>query len=423
MIRKLSFYSIGFYLIYSLFMYWYFFFFADTSIPFEFQQTAADPATFLDPKELALNEEYANWRNFLYFVATPFEWLVYFLLLITGLNKFLFKSGQEGTNNRWLKIPVYIFWVTLVTNAIMFPINYFSYHLSKMYQVSIQSFSSWMKDELIDFWLVLFVTIGIVLFLYAMIKRFPKMWWFVTWIVSIPVILLTMYVYPVVIDPLYNDFTPIENQQLETKILEVATKSGIPAKHVFQVNMSDKTNAMNAYVTGIGDNARIVLWDTTLQKLTDDEILYIMAHEIAHYVNKDVYKGVAGYLILAFLALYLVAKIYNRVTTKYAGTLQVDGPADVKGFPLIFLLLSLILFISSPITNAISREQERKADTYALEILQNPDVAISTYQKLAKDNRSQVNPPALVKFITSSHPSILERISKLEQYKIDQRNK
>lgn len=98
-----------------------------------------------------------------------------------------------------------------------------------------------------------------------------------------------MYIQPVVIDPLYNEFYPLKDKELEAKILSLADQADIPSEHVFEVNMSEKTNALNAYVTGIGENSRIVLWDTTLNSLTDEEILFIMAHEMGHYVEKHIY--------------------------------------------------------------------------------------------------------------------------------------
>ena len=103
------------------------------------------------------------------------------------------------------------------------------------------------------------------------------------------------------IDPLYNDFSTLKNKELETKILAMADKADIPAKHVYEVNMSRKTNALNAYVTGIGLNSRIVMWDTTLKQLKDKEILFIMAHEMGHYVMKHIYWGVVSYVLLSFI--------------------------------------------------------------------------------------------------------------------------
>src|SRR5699024_8934028 len=121
-----------------------------------------------------------------------------------------------------------------------------------------------------------------------------------------------MFIQPVVIAPLYNDFYPLKDKELEEKILNLADEADIPADHVFEVNMSEKTNALNAYVTGIGSNSRIVLWDTTLERLSDREILFIMAHEMAHYVEKHIYFGMAGYLLLSFIGLWLTAKMMNH---------------------------------------------------------------------------------------------------------------
>ena len=126
-----------------------------------------------------------------------------------------------------------------------------------------------------------------------------------------------MFIQPIVIDPLYNDFYPLKDKQLEAEILELASKANIPAEHVFEVNMAEKTNSLNAYVTGIGSNARIVLWDTTLNKLSDQQILFIMAHEMAHYVEKHIYFGIATYLIFSLVGLYFTAKIMNLVVNSF----------------------------------------------------------------------------------------------------------
>ena len=114
----------------------------------------------------------------------------------------------------------------------------------------------------------------------------------------------------------------IKNKELETKILSLATQANIPAEHVYEVNMAEKTNALNAYVTGIGSNSRIVLWDTTLNRLTDNEILFIMAHEMGHYVEKHIYFGIAGYLLLILIGLWLTAKIMRRLISRYGQVLK-----------------------------------------------------------------------------------------------------
>ncbi len=145
-----------------------------------------------------------------------------------------------------------------------------------------------------------------------------------------------VFLRPVVIDPLYNDFYPLKDKELESKILSLADKADIPASHVYEVNMSEKTNALNAYVTGIGSNKRIVLWDTTLNKLKDREILFIMGHEMGHYVMKHVYIGLAGYLLLSLAGFYIIDKLYKRLSKFFGRMLHIKGPEDLAALPLLF---------------------------------------------------------------------------------------
>ena len=157
----------------------------------------------------------------------------------------------------------------------------------------------------------------VVVVLLWLIRKFPKRWWLAGWALSVPFTIFLTFIQPVVIDPLYNDFSTLKNKELETKILAIADKADIPAKHVYEVNMSEKTNALNAYVTGIGPNARIVMWDTTLKQLKDKEILFIMAHEMGHYVMKHIYWGVASYMLLSFIGMYLISRIINMCIRKW----------------------------------------------------------------------------------------------------------
>ena len=154
---------------------------------------------------------------------------------------------------------------------------------------------------------------------------------------------LLTFIQPVVIDPLYNDFSALKNKELETKILAIADKADIPAKHVYEVNMSEKTNALNAYVTGIGPNARIVMWDTTLKQLKDKEILFIMAHEMGHYVMKHIYWGVASYMLLSFIGMYLISRIINMCIRKWGIRCKFQKQ-HVFNFTFIFLNFFCTLF-------------------------------------------------------------------------------
>ncbi|WP_342041568.1 M48 family metallopeptidase [Bacillus sp. OTU2372] len=422
MVRKMGVYAVLAFCLYGLFIYWYLFHFADTSLPFEFQGSKADPSTFLNGRELDLSEEYSKIRNLLFFLSTPFEWLFYFLILLFGFSKAFKRWADQSAKYKVLRMPIYLIWLSFFAFVATFPLNYISYSLSRTYHISTQTFASWMKDELIDFWLNYGTWLIIVPVLYWLMKKSQKRWWLYGWLLSVPFTLFMMFLQPVVIDPLYNDFYPLKNKELETKILVLAEKADIPAQHVFEVNMADKTNALNAYVSGIGSNARIVLWDTTLNRLNDDQILFIMAHEICHYVEKHIYFGIAGYLLLSLLGLYLTYKIMNWAVRKWGKELKIDDVRDIRSLPLFFMILSLLLFSASPLTNLVSRYEETRADKYAIEMTKNPEAAISSFQELTRSGLSEVNPPLLVKIFRYTHPSMLDRISMLEQYEIKHRN-
>lgn len=420
MARKIGFYGILAYVIYGLFFYWYLFYFSDTSLPFEYQGSRADPATFLNGRELMLSEEYSKIRNLLFFLATPFEWLVYLCILLLGFSKVFKKWGEQSTKYKWLHKPIYLIWLSVAAYLATYPLSYLSFTISKAYHISTQSYSSWMKDELIDFWINYGTMIIIVSVLYWLMKKSNKRWWFYAWVLSVPFTLFMMFLQPVVIDPLYNDFYPLKNKVLEAKILDLAEQAKIPAEHVFEVNMAEKTNALNAYVTGIGSNSRIVLWDTTLNRLTDNEILFIMAHEMGHYVEKHIYIGIAGYLLLSLIGLFVTYKLMHYIVTRWGKALKIPAVEDISSLPLFLMLLSMLLFISSPISNTVSRYQENRADKYAIMMTQDTGAAIKTFQELTKAGLSQVNPPLLVKIFRYGHPTMLERITNLEGFELNQ---
>lgn len=413
--RRIIYISLCSFTIYAALIAIYLFLF-ESRLPHELQGTSADPNTFLTTHQLFLSEQYSKIKNLLYFLTTPFEWLLYLFILVIGISTLFNEWARKTSRFKSGQTIIYLAWLTIFTTVITYPINYFHYFLSKKYNISTQSFSAWMRDELIDFWINFGLTILIVIVLYWLISK-SKKWWLYAWILLIPFTLIMTFLQPVIIDPLYNDFYPLKNKELEQKILTMAEQANIPAEHVYEVNQSTKTNALNAYVTGIGSNARIVLWDTTLKQLDDDEILFIMAHEIAHYKKNHIYIGIARYLLISLVGLFILNKLALFIIKKFGPQLQLTTLQEVKSLPLILVLLSMLLFFSSPLTSYISRQQESSADSYALQLTNNPDAAISTFQKLAKASLNEVNPPSLVKFFRYTHPPISERISTIENEK------
>lgn len=417
--KKWGFIAVAAFGLYVVAMYIYFFYSQTSEIPSALKGTVADPSTFLTAKEMVLSDDLSKIRNFLFFVATPLEWLLYFIILITGISSFFERmSAEQSKWTIWITAK-YVFLLSFLLAILQFPLNYYKYALSKSYGISTQTFSSWMRDNVIDFWLDLFISIILVTVLYWLIKKSAKKWWFYAWLLTVPFTVFLMFIQPVVIDPIYNDFYPIKDQALETKILLMAEQADIPSEHVYEVNMSEKTNALNAYVTGIGENARIVLWDTTLNRLKDEEILFIMAHEMGHYVLKDIYIGIGVYLMMTLIGLWFIAKMMPWMISRFGSVLNIKQMGNIHSLPLFLLISSFLLFFSNPLSNAISRYQETRADEYAIELVENPNVAVSTFQQLTKAGLSEVNPPVIVKWFRYTHPPMLERIYHIAEYTVE----
>lgn len=412
--KKWSIAALILYVVYAIGMYFYIFHGPSGGVPATLKGTVADPQTFMTERELLLSDDFSKIRNYLFFIITPFEWLVYLLIMFMGLSRVF----EKWADSRWklIKNGAYLFLLYLFTTIIFYPIDLYRYNLSKEYGISTQEFSSWMKDFVIDFWVNFGTTLLVVLVLYWLIQKSTKKWWFHAWLLTIPFAIFMMYIQPVVIDPLYNEFYPLKDKELEAKILSLADQADIPSEHVFEVNMSEKTNALNAYVTGIGENSRIVLWDTTLNSLTDEEILFIMAHEMGHYVEKHIYIGIASYLISILVGLWLIAKLMPWIISRFGSVLKIDKVGDIRSLPLFFVLVSFLLFVSSPLSNYISRYQETRADEYAMELTGSAEAAVSTFQNLAKAGLSEVNPSWLVKIFRYTHPPMLERINTIARY-------
>ncbi|WP_141557014.1 M48 family metallopeptidase [Bacillus pseudomycoides] len=414
--KKVVKWSLFLYVGFALFIYWYLFGWNHEIIPDMYKGTSADPETFMNAKELTLSQDYSRVKNLLFFLATPLEWIILLFVLVLGISNRFEKWSKETTKVRVIQVAIYLFYLSLLTTVLALPLQWMGHQISIDYGISTQSTASWIKDHVIDFWvnyIMMFLVVSVLLWL---IYKFPKRWWLAGWALSVPFTIFLTFVQPVVIDPLYNDFSTLQNKDLEKKILAIADRADIPAEHVYEVNMSEKTTALNAYVTGIGSNSRIVLWNTMLQQLKDKEILFIMAHEMGHYVMKHIYWGVASYIVLTFVGMYLISRIINMCLRKWGDTLRLSKMACLSIIPLFFLISSVLSFAVSPLSNYVSRIEERAADLYALDMTKDGKSGVKTFQYLSKTSLSQVNPPALVKFFLYTHPPIFERIHVFEEY-------
>ncbi|GGL46212.1 M48 family metallopeptidase [Sporolactobacillus putidus] len=416
--RKAAWGFIVFYFIYIVIMAGYFFVWSKSGLPPGIKGTPADPSQFMTGRQLAESADYNAWRHFLSFASIPLEWAVYLFVLISGFSQWLRRRSEQLSSLFLVRIFVCFAVLSLISAAVFFPINFAEYQLSLHYGISVQHFSDWIKNQGITFavdGLISFITLTAVFFF---IRRNPRSWWLPVWLLSVPFIVFILYLQPVVIDPLYNHFQSLQDGELKSEILHLASSAGIPANNVFEVDMSSQTNAMNAYVNGVGSHLRIVLWDTTVQRLSRPEVLFIMAHEMGHYVMHHIIWGTVAALAGLFIGLFLAAKGLLWTVQRWGPSLNLAHPGDLAALPLVLLLFSFLSFAGEPVQNAVSRQFEHAADVYAIQMTQNRKAAISSFQKISAASLGEINPPALVKFVQYDHPTMLDRINFLEHVKL-----
>ena len=349
-------------------------------------------------------------RDVLYFAGNAWAAGTFALLLFTPISRKVRDAAARITTKPFLLAMIYIAVITVVIALIDFPLAYYSgFVVPHQFDLTDQSFGAWMTDQVKE--LGVGMVIGSIVGALALfaIRRFRR-WWLALWIGSIPLILLMVVIQPVVLDPLFNKFEPLRNAQLRGKLLDLASRAGIEGGRVYQVDKSKQTKTLNAYVNGIGPTARIVMWDTLLAELTEDEVLAVMGHEMGHYVLRHMWKGLAFTMALAFFVFFIGQKIHDRGLARYGAKWGISGPGDPASVPWLMLIMVVMSFFLTPVGAAYSRWGEHQADVFALELTHLNEPMASAFVKLAENSKRDPNPHPFIKYWRYSHPPIAERI-------------
>jgi STE24 endopeptidase len=250
-----------------------------------------------------------------------------------------------------------------------------------------------------------------------LIQASPNYWWIWLWAFFLVFSLFLMYISPYVIEPLFNKFTPIsqEYEGLVEKIKQMFSKVGIKVNRVFQMDASKRSKHTNAYFTGIGKVKRIILYDTLLQKMNQDEILAVLAHEAGHWKKKHILKRIVISEILGFIGIYISFRILQ--TNWLTDLFHIDPSTFFAKLVILGLLGSIISFPFTPISSYFSRKQERQADQMAVNLTGSPDGLVNSLIKLSKDNLSNLHPHPFYAKLYYSHPPIVERLNVLMKMK------
>jgi len=362
---------------------------------------------------------YSRARYVLYFVSELLTIVVVILFLQLGIAAKFRDFAECVSDNKFLQGLVFVPLLIVSVDFFDLPVRAYAHSLSLRYEQSVQGWGSWLwdwsKEELLGAGLA-FV---LVLVLRVAMRRSPRRWWFVFWVLALPILLFTFFISPWFIDPLFNKFEPLAAKypQLTAAMEKVLHRAGldIPTDRMFLMEASKKTNSINAYVTGIGASKRVVVWDNTIQKLSTDETVFIFGHEIGHYVLGHNRNGFLFFAALLFVALYLSYRGLHWALDRWGKDWHIYSPDDWAAVAVLLLLLQVISFLAMPLVSSFSRIQEHAADVYGLELIHGivPDseeVAAHAFQVMGEFDLADPNPSPIITFWLYSHPPLAERL-------------
>jgi Zn-dependent protease with chaperone function len=327
--------------------------------------------------------------------------------------------AERVASNRFVQAVIFAPLLILTMDVLGLPAEIYENWVNRAYGLSVQGWGSWAWDWAKSEFLSVIVGIILVYILYAVIRKSPRRWWFYFWLAALPLGLALVFLQPLVIDPMFHKFEPLAEKDptLTASLEKLAQRAGqnIPPERIFWMGASEKSTELNAYVTGFGASKRIVVWDTTIKDMTTPEIVFVVGHEMGHYVLEHIPKGITLAAIFFLILFYLGYRSIGWVLGRWGQKWWIRGVDDWASLPVLLLLLSVFSFVANPITSAASRYFEHQADQYGLEVTHGltPDsgqVAAQAFEVLGKVDLSDPAPNPVDVLLFYSHPPVADRI-------------
>ncbi len=369
----------------------------------------------LDPERQIRAREYARIRRRLMLLDLGIGAVYVVLWLALGWSLALRNSLLDYTKSEWLLVAGFLAVFGGIYYLLNLPLGYYSgFILPHRFDLSNQTLGGYISDQLKG--LLISVPFGLLLIeiIYAVLRAAPNTWWL--WAAAIMLFfnVLLANIAPVLIAPLFYKFEPLQDSrpELADRLIELARQANVKVRGVFKFDMSRRTSAANAALTGLGNTRRIILGDTLLNDFSNDEIETVLAHELGHHVHNDIPVGIIFGTLTTLIGFFL-AGLLLRVGVNLFGF---TSPADPAAMPLLALVIGAYGLLTMPLENAYSRWRERRADEYSLQVTHKPVAFASAMTRLANQNLSEMDPAPWVVFLLYSHPPIGERVAMAEGY-------
>ena len=339
-------------------------------------------------------------------------------LLASGRAVRLDAWTRETMKPRWLQGSAFFAVFLFILALANLPLEAIGHAASRHYGISVQGWPSWFGDQGTGLALSIVLGVPVALFFNWIVRKSPRRYWLWLWFFSLPLILISVFIAPLVIDPLFNKFEPLQKTHAvlvdKLEALVARTGTAVPPDRMFLMKASEKSNGINAYVTGIGSSKRFVLWDTTTDRMPDDEIVFVFGHESGHYVLNHIPKMLAELMLGLFVVFWACANLAEGMVRRFGDRWNVHAVGSRAGFLTLFFAVSIAGFVLTPVGNTISRHYEHEADVYGQEAIHGlvPDpqkTAVSAFNHLGEAWLDDPNPNAFVEFWSYSHPSVQHR--------------
>jgi STE24 endopeptidase len=381
--------------------------------------TALAQGYTLSKEQYARAIAYARAGYRLYFVSAAYQIAILVAILLLRLGPAYRNVAERVSSRRFIQAAIFATLLIATISVLQLPVAMYDHSLSVEFDQSIQRWPSWFWDQVKSLALsLIFASIGYWI-LYGVIRRSPRRWWFYFWLAMIPPIVFLTIIAPVVIAPMFNRFDPLQAREsaLVGEIGKVLARGRleIPPERMFEMKASEKMKSLNAYVTGFGPSKRVVVYDTTIERMTTPEILFVFGHEMGHYVLHHIIKQMLIAGVFSLIGTYLAFRWMNFAVPRLGARWGIRSQDDWASLPALLLFLSVAGFLATPLQSAISRHFEHVADIYGLEIIHGivPDsanVAAHALQVLGEVDLSDPNPSAFIRFWLYTHPPLNERI-------------
>lgn len=297
----------------------------------------------------------------------------------------------------------------LILTVAALPLAFVRGHvIEHAWELSTQAWPAWLADRAKGAAISAVTSAIAALVFFAVVRWQPRTWWVVGWAAFTALTAVMFFLWPVVVAPLFNKFTPLEAGPLDEKVRVLAQEAGVPVDEVLVADASRRTTAENAYVAGLGRTKRLVLYDTLLRSRSDDQVAFVVAHELGHQARNHVFKNLLIASAGLAAAFAFLGWLGGRGSLwEWAGA---AGLGDLKALPLLVLLSIGLTLISTPLESALSRRDEAEADRIAIDLTDDPDAAVAAFRRLALANLADLDPPAIAVAAFYGHPPIPDRI-------------